>query len=200
MIEKYAFIGDIHGVLDPVVRAVEHAQAVADSIVFLGDYVNRGAQSRQVLDFLIDLNGTLSGRVHFLSGHHDIGFLNAVENDGLDVFLRMGGAATLSSYPRLGERGDRLRLQERVPASHIAFLRALVPSFTAQDVVAMHDQADAPPENAERFGVFGHRVQTSAEPAVTDAFALIDTGCGTLPDGRLTCFQWPSRRWFQVTA
>lgn len=200
MSEKYAFIGDVHGVLGPVVHAVERAQAVADSIVFLGDYVNRGSQSRQVLDFLIDLKGTLLGRVHFLSGHHDIAFLNAVASDGLDIFLRMGGAATLRSYPRANERGDRLTLQERVPASHIAFLRDLVPSFTAQDLIAMHDQADAPPTNAGQFGVFGHRLQVSTEPSVTDAFALIDTGCGTLPDGRLTCFQWPSRRWFQTTA
>jgi len=199
MSDSYAFIGDIHGALRPVIDAVERAQDAAESIVFLGDYVNRGPQSREVLDFLIDLGGRLSGRVHFLSGHHDLAFLDALANDRIDVFLRMGGAATLSSYPRADAQGRRLTLQERVPAAHVDFLRNLRPLFSTDGCIAMHDQSDAPPTDAKRFGVFGHRLQQSAMPFIADDFALIDTGCGTLSGGRLTCFQWPSRRWFQIS-
>jgi len=141
---------------------------------------------------------SLSGRVHFLSGHHDVAFLNAISDDKLDVFLRMGGAATLCNYPRVDGHGVRLTLRERIPASHVDFLRNLVPSFIADDLIAMHDQTDAQTLKAGRFGIFGHHVQESTEPMITGEFALIDTGCGTLPDGRLTCFQWPSRNWFQT--
>jgi len=198
VIDTQAFIGDIHGVLRPVIDAVERAQDIAESIVFLGDYVNRGPQSREVLDYLVDLGSILDGRVHFLSGHHDLAFLEAVANDRIDVFLRMGGAATLNSYPRNDAHGRRLTLQERVPSSHLEFLRNLRSSFSADDFHAMHDQADAPPSTAARFGVYGHRLQPNAVPHITENFALIDTGCGTLPHGQLTCFQWPSRRWFQT--
>lgn len=46
MSDSYAFIGDIHGALPPLVGAVDRAQDVAENIVFLGDYVDRGPQSR----------------------------------------------------------------------------------------------------------------------------------------------------------
>jgi len=197
--DRYALIGDIHGVLPPVIDIVERAQEVADSIVFLGDYVNRGPQSRQVIDFLIDLRERLSGRVHFLGGHHDLAFLNAVADDRIDVFLRMGGAATLNSYPRADAHGERLLLRQRVPASHVSFLRDLAPAFNADGLIAMHDQSDAPSTSVRRFGVFGHRPQPSTEPKISNDFALIDTGCGTLPGGKLTCFLWPDRTWFQAS-
>lgn len=196
---RYALIGDIHGMLRPAIEIIERAEKVADSVVFLGDYVNRGPQSRQVLDLLVEMKKSLPGRVHFLSGHHDAAFLNAVDDTGLDVFLRMGGAATLNSYPRTNSLGQRLTLQERVPVSHVSFLRDLAPAFSTDGLVAMHDQSDSPVTDVRRFGVFGHRLQPSTVPLVSDDFALIDTGCGTLPGGKLTCLLWPDRTWFQAS-
>lgn len=196
MTDSYAFVGDIHGVLAPVVEVVERAQDEAETLVFLGDYVNRGSESSAVLAYLINLGEKLGDRVHFLAGHHDLAFRNAIDYDRLDTFLRMGGAATLSSYPRTDTNGRQLALGERVPASHAQFLRNLRTSFTADGCVAMHDQVDSP-AGTSLFGVFGHRLQPGAVPLVTKEFALIDTGCGTLPNGRLTSFQWPSKTWFQ---
>jgi serine/threonine protein phosphatase 1 len=193
-----AFIGDVHGVLSPLVEAVDRAQEVADTIVLLGDYVNRGSQSRQVLDFLVEARAALDGRINFLAGHHDLAFLDALDHDRLDFFLRMGGAATLSSYPRYGANGGRLTPHQRVPQSHVDFLRRLEPSFSTETCYAAHDQAGALELTSGRFGVFGHRLLPDGIPLITDDVALIDTGCGTLPDGRLTCFLWPSRRWFQM--
>lgn len=199
MSNRYALIGDVHGVLEPLVEIVGRAQNLADSIIFLGDYVNRGPQSREVLEFLVGLNESLAGRVHFLKGHHDQAFLDAIVADRLDTFLRMGGAATLHSYPGTDERGVTMPLQDRVPVAHVAFLRGLKPAFSDEKLLAMHDQSDAPRDARGRFGVFGHRPQLDAEPKVTDEFALIDTGCGTLPNGRLTCFLWPERTWIQAS-
>jgi serine/threonine protein phosphatase 1 len=179
-------------------KAVERAQDAADTIVMLGDYVNRGAQSREVLDFLVEARAALAGRIHFLAGHHDLAFLAALDDDRLDFFLRMGGAATMASYPRDGAEGSRLSPHERVPQSHVDFLRRLEPFFSTDGCYAAHDQADSPELAPMQFGVFGHRLLPDGVPIITDGVALIDTGCGTLPKGRLTCFLWPSRRWFQT--
>lgn len=198
MKDAVGFIGDVHGVLAPVVEAIERAEQAADTIVLLGDYVNRGSQSREVLDFLVDAARELADRIHFLAGHHDLAFLDALDDGRVDRFLRMGGAATLSSYPSRDREGVALPLVERIPVAHASFLRGLEHRYVAEGVFAMHDRAEAPELEFDQFGVFGHRVLSDMLPQITDRVALIDTGCGTLPRGRLTCFLWPSRRWFQA--
>ena len=195
---QIAFIGDVHGILDPLVRVVERARADAATLVFLGDYVNRGPQSSQVLEYLVDLERELGPRAHFLLGHHDEAFLAAIDDDRIDRFLRMGGAATLSSYPREDTNGAHLPLSQRVPATHVEFLRNLDRSFTGPGCFAAHDPSDGE-VLPESFGVFGHRLLPAGVPEINESRALIDTGCGTLPDGKLTCFLWPSRAWFQAS-
>ncbi|WP_433622058.1 metallophosphoesterase [Nocardia sp. CA-120079] len=197
--EKFAFIGDIHGAVVPMREVINRALGEAEVLVFLGDYVNRGPQSRDVIEALINLSVDVGDRVHYLRGHHDAAFLRAIEQGRIDAFLRMGGAATLSNYPRCKSDGSILPLVQRIPRRHLQFLRSLEPSFVSGDCVAMHYKFDAQPVHANKFGVFGHQPQLSRVPLVTQNFALIDTGCGTFPDGRLSCFLWPSRRWFQAS-
>jgi hypothetical protein len=67
--------------------------------------------------------------------------------------------------------------------------------FAKGDLYVGHRPA---PIDSGHFGVFGHSAQTSEVPTVTDSAAWIDTGCGTWPSGRLTCFFWPSRTWIQT--
>lgn len=196
---EIAFIGDVHGVLDPLVKIVERAQDDAAALVFLGDYVNRGPQSRQVLEYLVELQHRLGPRAHFLLGHHDEAFLAAIDKDRVDRFLRMGGAATLTSYPRPDVNGARLPLRQRVPAPQVEFLRNLRRTFIGDGCFAAHDPSDGDALAADTFGVFGHRLLSAGVPEINESRALIDTGCGTFPDGKLTCFLWPSRAWFQAS-
>jgi serine/threonine protein phosphatase 1 len=197
--DRIAFIGDVHGLLNPLVEVVAQARHDAGAMVFLGDYVNRGPQSSQVLDFLVEIQQDLGPRAHFLLGHHDAAFLAAIDRGRIDSFLRMGGAATLSSYPRQEADGSALPLSQRVPATHVEFLRKLGRSFTGPGCFAAHDPSDGKSLASETFGVFGHRVLPAGVPEIDESRALIDTGCGTLPDGRLTCFLWPDRSWFQAS-
>lgn len=199
MNDRIAFIGDVHGLLEPLAKVVEQARGEAAAVVFLGDYVNRGPQSSQVLDYLVEIRHDLGPRAHFLLGHHDEAFLAAIDGGRIDLFLRMGGAATLSSYPRRDAAGRALSLSQRVPARHVEFLRKLGRSFTGPGCFAAHDPRDGEALPAETFGVFGHRVLLTGTPEISESRALIDTGCGTLPDGRLTCFLWPDRSWFQAS-
>lgn len=143
MIRTYA-IGDIHGALDKLQAA--HALVAADAevhgpapVVHLGDLVDRGPDSRGVIDFLIE--GMAAGRDWVvLKGNHDrmfAGFLTSADwhDPGLRPDLswlhpRLGGAATLASYGVRSPADRRARaVQEEaaalVPAGHRAFLEAL---------------------------------------------------------------------------
>jgi len=108
-------IGDVHGRFDllaPLMRAViEDARAAgiaSPRLVFLGDYVDRGEQSRQVLEFLIDLArgdagrdlAAVDGDVVLLRGNHEdmlLDFIASPEAEG-PRWLRNGGLQTLLSY------------------------------------------------------------------------------------------------------
>ncbi len=198
MTSNIGVVGDIHGTLPPLERIIAQVLSEVDAIVFLGDYVNRGEQSCEVIDFLIALPKWSRKPCHFLLGHHDDAFLRALQNGEIDAFLRMGGAATLASYPASDLGTYDTPLRERVPVEHVEFLRSLRRSMTGPSYVAAHsrDFLDAWPP--DKFAIFGHTVQRALVPDVTTSSALIDTGCGTLPGGRLTCFLWPSRQWVQA--
>lgn len=190
----FAFVGDIHGKLEPLKTLVADIMGRTDHIVFLGDYINRGPQSREVLDFLIELQGADTTSCSFIAGNHDTALLHAVEHSRVDAFLRMGGAATLHSYPKSDQSTDMVG---GIPGSHVEFLRGLRPSVEGPGFVAAHDRSNTVIQ-AGQFGIFGHSPRPGLTPEITNEYALIDTGCGTLPGGRLTAFFWPDRTWVQA--
>lgn len=105
-------IGDVHGMADHLKRLHEtifahheayHARRPI-SLVHLGDYVDRGEQSRGVIDAIRDLEHKAhrleSLTVHALKGNHEQMLLDALSGDpsALDLWLNNGGRATLRSY------------------------------------------------------------------------------------------------------
>ena len=69
-----ALIGDIHGCLGPLEEIVNAALQRTSILVFLGDYVNRGPDSSEVVEFLVSLQGEKQIETHFLEGNHDVEF------------------------------------------------------------------------------------------------------------------------------
>lgn len=146
-------IGDIHGRLDLTetllqsIAADHEARGAADPlIVFLGDLVDRGPDSRGVIERLIEFRG---GHIdcRFLMGNHEEVFLRAQTGDlrALKFLLRIGGRATILSYgidedEYQGLDFDQLMatLQRRVPAEHIAFLRGFEDSVEVGDYLFVH--------------------------------------------------------------
>lgn len=120
-------IGDVHGCVEELeVLLADLAPAAADRLVFLGDYIDRGAASRATLDLLVDLRARLP-RTVFLRGNHEEMLLAYVGlgGDGADVFLRAGGVATLASYDvevRGRSAPSRDDVLARIPPAHLAFL------------------------------------------------------------------------------
>lgn len=122
-------IGDIHGcskALRSLIEAIDPNPK--DELVFLGDYVDRGPDSKDVVDQIIALHDRC--RVVALRGNHEI-MLIAVALGGLDdkVWLKNGGRATVSSY------GGSLA---KIPADHLSFYQDLLPYYEASDSIFVH--------------------------------------------------------------
>jgi len=148
-------IGDVHGCLDAL-RALE-ARIVADAagtpgdkwIVMLGDYVDRGPNSAQVLDHLTARPPAGFSRI-CLRGNHDEAMLAAIEDPrAIETWIGWGIEATLASYglsaaqiagltaPGRAAAKQQL-LQAFIPDEHIAFLRNLPVMLTVPGYIFVH--------------------------------------------------------------
>jgi serine/threonine protein phosphatase 1 len=147
-------IGDIHGRLDlleNLLRQIaDDAARHEDSgrrLIFLGDYVDRGPSSSDVIERL--LTDPLPGfKTVYLMGNHEEAMLDFVaeRSDGLG-WMSYGGLETLLSYdvpvrrmPNTPEATAELRqlLVERLPQTHVDFLRDGAFSHTVGDYVFVH--------------------------------------------------------------
>jgi Calcineurin-like phosphoesterase len=93
-------IGDIHGCYEPLRELVEHKIGIkkTDKLILLGDYIDRGNQSREVVDYIIELK--IKGfDIIALIGNHESMLLDALDNDlFLPEWIQNGGNATLLSF------------------------------------------------------------------------------------------------------
>lgn len=145
-------IGDVHGRVDLLkkLHAAIEKEIAADRpddwrIVFLGDYVDRGADSKGVIDFLLEL-GPDGERIAALAGNHDIGFADFLHRpDAGGIFANYGGRDTAASYGAgfdMSSAAAMARsheaLLDAVPESHRAFLDALPYSLSLGDYFFCH--------------------------------------------------------------
>lgn len=146
-------IGDVHGRADLLARVFdridadrERSDAASSLEVFLGDYIDRGPHSREVLDLLIARER--AGRAVCLLGNHEDMLLKALENPQLmPDWLATGGRETLISYgvapsPVKSVFALHAELAEALPDEHRAFLRRLSPSFELGDYFFAHAGID----------------------------------------------------------
>ena len=145
-------IGDIHGRLDllaPLVALIRTEAAAAKTIVVtLGDYIDRGADSRGVVEMLADLAQTPGIEAHFLRGNHDQILLEFLEDPTVGPYWRrVGGGETLFSYgvEPPGTRKHMERWQAArdafaasLPERHLRFFQDLNLSFTWGDYFFAH--------------------------------------------------------------
>jgi diadenosine tetraphosphatase ApaH/serine/threonine PP2A family protein phosphatase len=94
-------IGDVHGCLDKLVRLLARCRAHAGDrprrLVFVGDYIDRGPNSRGVIDTLLELQRK-EPRIICLRGNHEAMMLDAIETGDEVLWLLNGGGQTLESY------------------------------------------------------------------------------------------------------
>jgi serine/threonine protein phosphatase 1 len=214
-------VGDIHGRIDLLAQmhrlitedAAHVTPGTSKVVIYLGDYVDRGPQSREVIDFLLH-DRLPDVQAVYLLGNHDAWLLSFLVDPTIGpTWLRYGGEATVHSYGiHLGAPQDDLRyyqqlqedLRQRVPHGHVDFLQRLELSFesgdylfvhagvhpglpldrqTADDLLWIREPFLSSRRDLGRVVVHGHTVES--EPIVRSNRIGIDTGaCWT---GCLTC-------------
>jgi serine/threonine protein phosphatase 1 len=98
--ERLFAIGDIHGCFDSLRELIENRIAIrkTDKLVFLGDYIDRGNQSREVIDYIIELKNK-DFDIVALIGNHESMLLDALDNDMfLPEWFQNGGYETMRSF------------------------------------------------------------------------------------------------------
>lgn len=146
-------IGDIHGrddlfaeLLDKIADDNNLRDRADVSIILLGDLVDRGPQSREVVKRALALSKS-GPDVHCLMGNHEEVFLKALGGDPklMRYFVRIGGAPTIHSYGLEGEAYDELTFEAlaevfppMVPQSHVDFLAASEDRIIVGDYLFVH--------------------------------------------------------------
>jgi serine/threonine protein phosphatase 1 len=211
-------VGDIHGradLLQALLLQIDVDCALYPSsrpiVVFLGDYIDRGPGSREVVDLLLGCAGTRE--TIFLRGNHET-FVHRFLSEPaiLDEWRLCGGLETLMSYglkPSINpdtEEQNRLadELARSIPQRHLEFLDALDLSFSCGDFLFVHagirpgiairrqreedllwirDEFLFCEQPFEKFIVHGHTPVPA--PDIRSNRVNIDTGA--FATGRLTC-------------
>ncbi len=196
-------IGDVHGCAKALRSLIEAINPqVDDELVFLGDYIDRGPDSRDVIQQILDLRERC--HVVALRGNHEI-MLLGVALGGLndEVWLENGGVATVSSY------GGSL---SKIPPEHLEFFQRLEPYYeTAETIFVhagyhhqldMHEQDSAtiywkhlpsplpPPHKSGKRMIVGHTPQSNGNVLDAGHVICVDTYC--FGGGFLTAFETSS--------
>ena len=212
---KIFAIGDIHGCFDKLQRLILEIKAdpVNDTLVFIGDYIDRADGGREVVDYILKLKKTFQN-VICLRGNHESMLLRYLDGVEEDIYLANGGFATLKAYGISRSDAPKVR-KKKIPPDHLKFFKTLLPYHETDQFIFVH--AGLIPgvplthqslydmqwirqtfiDSDDDFGkrvVFGHT--HFSEPLVEDNKIGIDTGA--VYGGRLTCVELPALKFYQV--
>ncbi len=217
---SYYIIGDIHGHFSKLKNLFDQLADYInpdDVLIFLGDYIDRGPESFEVIEFLIRLSKLYKSV--FLTGNHEDMFIRYMNRkDFANNFFRNGGEFTIKSYMR-NMNGMIL------PQSHIDFFNRLKLYYEADDFIAVHAGLNPEVEDMARQSrddliwirsefymsgkrwpktvIFGHTptpYMHKSDSVFIDRDANIigiDT-CAMLSDHPLSCIRWPDRKLFRA--
>jgi len=202
-------IGDIHGCLDALTRLDrELGFQAADTVVTLGDYVDRGPDSRGVIEYLIEL-GTRC-KLIALRGNHEVMMLRARYDRSATVgWVSCGGNQTLDSY--------HAATFDDIPEAHWKFLESTIPYHEAERDFFVHANvyhsrplAEQPdhmlywefleqpsPHISGRRMICGHTAQKSGIPLDLGHAVCIDTYAHG--GGWLTCLETLTNDYWQAS-
>ena len=216
-ITMFYLIGDIHGYLDRLISltaVIGKELGEGDTVIFLGDYIDRGPWSYEVVEYLINFAGR--HRTIFLSGNHEDMLKQFISrSEPFSPFLFNGGNETIRSYVRNRGSFD-------IPESHLDFYNNLLFYHEGEDFIAVHaglnpkidtirDQTvhdmlwirenffnDA--RRWEKTVIFGHTPVLKMAPG-RKVFSdprrnIIGIDSGVIFGRELVCLRWPDRKIF----
>jgi len=210
---KTFVIGDIHGQLGMLENLMAKIswRPDKDALVFLGDYIDRGPDSRGVVDYILSLSRNCS-RISCVLGNHEGMLLDYLAGVDKKLYLANGGGPTLKAYKRGKDLLSTLFLHE-MPNDHIVFYNSLKPYVEIEDYYLIHAgfMPGVPISLQTRFDmmwirepfisstydfgkkiVFGHT--SFLEPLVMKNKIGIDTGAAY--GRRLCCLELPAEKFY----
>jgi serine/threonine protein phosphatase 1 len=158
-------IGDVHGrlaPLDDLLIRLEEETGADDTVVFLGDYIDRGPDSRAYIDRILRFRAESPATVVALAGNHEDWLLRTLDDfcshswllgmDGFDTIASYSPAAADVLHRAAADAGsllvlDKIRLPydvflEAMPAEHLTFLRQLRLFHRTDDAICVHGGID----------------------------------------------------------
>jgi serine/threonine protein phosphatase 1 len=187
-------IGDIHGCFSALKIIFERSNIKkTDTVVLLGDYIDRGPDSKAVIDFILEKQAQ-GFNIETLRGNHELMMLNAVNDlSMMTSWLMYGGDETLDSYG-VTNGSD---WQKNVPDEHWRFLKATKAFYETEAHIFVHAglapntelkkqrekdifwaHIDSPlPHNSGKIVVVGHTPQNSGMIRNTGRYIFMDTYC-----------------------
>ena len=215
MSDKVVAIGDVHGCSKSLQALWKKLEPYSDyTHVFIGDYIDRGPDSKGVVDFLLQVQDERP--TVFLQGNHELMLLNAFKTGDARSWMLNGGQTTLDSYGLKENIND-------LPDDHLEFFIHTKLIYETDSYFFSH--AGAPPHQTlaesksspeaqeyflwgrehlnafdtpwEKTAVFGHTPR--AHPIRKNNMIGIDTGCvfDKLGYGKLTAVVLPEENFIQ---
>ena len=214
---KIFVTGDIHGQIYKL-RGLIDKLCIDDGdlLVFVGDYIDRGEYSFEVIEYLISLDKKYD--CIFLKGNHEDMFMDFMSGINEGLFVQNGGYATIQSYENNGYdiHQHTNYLERHLPVEHINFYQDLKNYYETEDYIFVHAgllPKDIPLDQQpidillwERYDfinsdfgwgkkvIFGHT--PNKEILNMHNKICIDTGA-YYKDGCLTCVVLPEERFIQ---
>ncbi len=219
MTEPTAVVGDVHGEPDRL-RAALAQVAPGRRVILVGDYIDRGPDSRGVLELLLATRANLGPQLVLLRGNHEVTLLEFLDGAPPEALVRHGGLPTVRSYVHQPEVRVFEQFRRDFPKSHRELLESTVLCVDEPELLVSHagwdpndpdgrlvsqmtlgggrrmfDGVESRPPR--ELVVFGHYTQASRRPHVTPHVVCLDTGCGTASDAPLTVLLLPERELHQ---
>ena len=125
-------IGDIHGCFESLRNLIENKIKLkrSDKLILLGDYIDRGPQSKEVVDFIIELQSK-GYDIVTLMGNHEAMLIDAMENEkNLSKWIHNGGGRTLMSFD--------LESLKDLGQQNISFFKGLILYYAFDNFLFVH--------------------------------------------------------------
>lgn len=211
----YAF-GDIHGEVFKLKSLVDRVFPEKDAkLIFLGDYIDRGSFSYEVIEYLLELDSKYD--CVFLMGNHERMLIDYMSGIYEKIFTANGGQKTITNYELHGWDLNRYTYYKdrTMPGSHRAFLKQLKKYYETDEFIFVHAgiQPNTPLKNTPddillwdtgfrelshykgKVVVYGH---CPNKKPINEKYKIgIDTGACFDDMGDLTCVKLPEREFIK---
>ena len=185
-------VGDIHGCVHAFETLLEAiAPQPCDTLVILGDYIDKGRQSKEVIDRLISLQDECN-LIHLIGNHEEVLLNTLDDNSSLNYWMQCGGVSTLNSYRFGGSLKD-------IPEEHLEFMRSGTNYFETERHLFAHacpdhhlplsenstyalrwqllEPDEVQPHYSGKTAIVGHTEQISGDILDLGFIQCIDTAC-----------------------